>query len=88
VSDTCEVKDGRFVIPCGGLDELVVGPAAFSRARGVHVWDYYDMTTRVRSRTFFGIKTKEHPDGMLFNFCPICGTDISAPFMTDEAPAA
>jgi hypothetical protein len=77
----CTVSDGRFVEPCDGLAELVENPnSAFSRAKGITCWNYTNMETLKPSRRFYGVKSKSHPNGLLFNFCPLCGTDISAPF--------
>jgi hypothetical protein len=82
----CVVRDRLFVEPCFGLSDLVDIPhSAFSRGKGVARWAYTNLETCAPSRTFFGIKTKQHPKGMLFNFCPICGENISAPFMDRES---
>jgi len=78
----CTVRDDRFVEPCQSLDENTQNPAAaFSTAKGITRWAYTDMTTSKPSRTFFGVKSKAHPKGFLFNHCPFCGVDISAPFV-------
>lgn len=81
----CIVRDGMFVEPCPMLAEMTDTPnAGFSKAKGIARWHYTNMTTRTPSRTFFGAKSKAHPDGMLFNFCPWCGAKIDAPFATGD----
>lgn len=83
----CNVLDGNFVEPCTSLSENTDNAfAAAGRAKGITRWTYWDTVDRVPSRTFFGVKTKARPDGFLFNFCPFCGEDISAPFMDKEQP--
>lgn len=82
-NDVCSVKDGRFVLPCKGLSEIVQGQAAFSKAKGIREWQYFKRGVGA-SRSFIGARSDSHPDGLLFNFCPICGTDISAPFAPAE----
>jgi len=85
----CSVRDGSFVEPCQALADNVDNPAsAFSRAKGVTRWAYTNLRTHKPTRTFFGVKTRANPNGMLFNFCPWCGEDISAPFVDKDEPAA
>lgn len=84
----CTVREGHFVEPCTTLDENTDNPqAAFGKAKGITAWRYTSMTTHQPSRTFFGVKTKQNPNGHLFNFCPFCGEDISKPFMSEDDPA-
>lgn len=84
----CTVRDGRFVDACSTLlecaDNIIPG---FSKAKGIARWSYTNLTTLQPSRTFYGVKTKENPNGMLFNFCPFCGEPIDAPFLDDEEQA-
>ena len=81
----CSVREGNFVEPCTALSANTDNAfSAFSKAKGVTRWAYSDMTTHEPSRTFFGVKTKAHPDGFLFSFCPFCGVDISAPFASKD----
>ena len=77
----CEVREGRFIEPCDTLNSMVeiIAPG-FSRAKGIVRWTYTNVTTLQTSRIFFGMKSKDHPNGMLFNFCPWCGEQIDAPF--------
>lgn len=81
----CTVRDGRFVEPCDTLQELIdVMQPGFSRKRGVFLTSYTTLTTREPSRSFVGLKCDAFKNGMLFNFCPICGTKIDAPFASDD----
>jgi hypothetical protein len=79
------VLDDRFVEPCWSLSSMVENIApGFSAQKGVSCWSYSNMQTMQPSRRFYGIKSKAQPRGMLFNFCPWCGADISEPFMDKE----
>lgn len=82
----CSVTDERFVVPCstlaGVIDNNIPG---FSRAKGVFIQNLTNVNTGEASRSYVGIKSKAHPNGFLFNFCPFCGADISAPFMKGGA---
>lgn len=86
----CTVREGRFVDPCDTLESQTDNIAAgFSRAKGTARWHYTNINNRQPSRTFFGVKTRESPNGMLFNFCPWCGERIDAPFAdSDDEPEA
>ena len=85
----CSVRDGAFVEPCATLNSMVDNFApAFSKAKGVSCWTYTSMTTLKPARRFYGLKSKDHPNGMLFNFCPWCGEDISSPFTSKEEDEA
>lgn len=78
----CSVKDGAFVEPCKLLAEAVDNNIpGFSKAKGIFRQDLTNMTTGQPSRTMFGIKTKQFPNGLLFNNCPWCGEQIDAPFI-------
>lgn len=81
----CTVRDGLFVEPCETLarntDNHMPG---FSKARGIFRRELTNLNTLKPSRTYYGIKSKAHPNGFLFNVCPFCGEDISAPFTSDE----
>ena len=81
----CSVRDGLFVEPCETLasntDNYIPG---FSKAKGIFRRELTNRKTLKPSRTYYGIKSKAHPNGFLFNVCPFCGEDISAPFTHDE----
>lgn len=80
----CGVREGLFVEPCGALESVIDNNIpGFSKAKGVFISHLTNMTTMKPSRTYIGIKSKQRPNGFLFNFCPFCGTDISAPFKDD-----
>jgi hypothetical protein len=85
----CSVRDGRFVEPCTTLASTIENHTpAFSKAKGMAFWRYTNFRTGHPSRSFVGILSKSYPKGMLFNFCPFCGGNISAPFTeADDQPA-
>lgn len=83
----CTVRDSKFVEPCDALAELIdTHQPGFSRKRGMFQTTYSNIHTHEPSRSFVGIKCDAYKNGMLFNFCPVCGTDISAPFTEKDEP--
>jgi hypothetical protein len=87
----CKVTDGLFVEPCQTLEEVINNPhPGFSSRKGVAVWRLFkrEENGRVPSRTYFGIICEKYPNGFLFNNCPFCGVNISAPFMDKEEEEA
>ena len=81
----CVVEDGLFVRPCASLEGAVDNRApSFSKVKGVAHWALANVKTHKPSRDYFGLKSKKHPNGFLFNFCPWCGGDISAPFRSED----
>ena len=81
----CRVRDGLFVEPCDGLEGIIDNNMpGFSKAKGVFIQHLTNRVTLKPARTYVGIKSKQHSNGILFNFCPFCGVDISAPFMADQ----
>ena len=81
----CEVREGRFIDGCVTLEEMVANHTpGFSSTKGIAYWQLTNMATHKPSRSYYGVKTKEHPKGFLFNFCPFCGTQIDAPFNKDD----
>lgn len=76
----CSVKD-RHVIPCDALTaatEFGNPPPKTTKRTGIFAWELTNLETRKPSRTMFGAKTTEHPKGLIFNFCPWCGADLTA----------
>ena len=87
MKSTCTVRDGRFVEPCDSLEALIDNPTpGFSRRKGIARWALVNLKSHKPTRTYVGVLTREHPNGFLFNFCPICGSDISAPFTPTNEP--
>ena len=80
----CVVRDGRFVEPCNGLESQadLIGLDR-RKSFGIGRWEYSNIRTGKKTRTFYGVKSRANPDGMAFNFCPWCGTKIDAPFNPD-----
>lgn len=79
----CTVRDGRFVEPCKTLMEATDNHG-FSKARGIFRSELHNMKLMKPSRTYFGIKSKRFPNGILFNNCPFCGEEIDAPFNGED----
>lgn len=78
----CAVRDGLFVEPCATLAAAVDNSIpGFSKAKGIFRRELTNMATGEPARTYFGIKTKEFSNGILFNHCPWCGESIDGPFM-------
>lgn len=67
----CQIEDG-LITPCWALASVVSAPHV---RRGIVSWTCLNMTTRTLARRLYGIKTTEHPNGLVFNFCPFCGVD-------------
>jgi len=81
----CSVREGLFVDPCSSLQAVIGNNVpGFSKAKGVFLQTLHSRTIHEMTRQYVGIKSKQHPNGFLFNFCPFCGTDISAPFMPKD----
>ena len=81
----CTVRDGAFVEPCDALNSLIDNIApGFSKKRGIAKWSLSNWRTHKPSRSYVGIVTDEFRNGFLFNFCPVCGTKIDAPFAGDN----
>jgi len=85
MSSKCHVKDGLFVEPCDALNRAAdINTPSFTKAKGIAVWNMTNMNTGKPSRTYYGVKTKKHPNGLLFNCCPWCGERIDAPFAEEN----
>lgn len=81
----CQVRDGLFVDPCRTLEDNTDNPIpGFSKVKGIANWSLHNIKTGEPSRAYWGVKSKNHPNGFLFNYCPFCGQDISAPFQPKE----
>lgn len=77
MSEKCAI-DGRHVIPCAALSEASEGTKSGGRARGIYVWPLVNLDTHQPTRTMFGAVTTANPKGVIFNFCPWCGSDLRA----------
>lgn len=73
----CRVEDGRIVVPCYHLEEEVDGFAPAGKARGLYQWTFTNRKTGAQ-RILFGLKTAKSPKGIIFNYCPWCGADLTA----------
>jgi len=78
----CEVQGERFVEPCWVLDEM-----AQSSGKGINIWRAVGPAGP--SRTFMTLHSGKHAKkGVAMNYCPFCGTDISAPLRARQALAS
>lgn len=86
VRTECTVRDGRFVVPCDILAKATdVYHPSFSKTKGLFRVELFDRVKMEPSRSYHGVRTKAFDKGgILFNYCPFCGTDISAPFSPEE----
>lgn len=82
----CEVHEGR-INPCFGMIEILDGGPSGNR-KGVVCWNFVDLKTQKFTRNLYGVKSGKHvKNGMLFNFCPICGVEIHPqPDEDDNSP--
>lgn len=76
----CRVADGKFVEPCKALSDEIEWGSPAGAGKGLFKVTYTNMKTGKYSRSMVGIKNKMHPRGLLFNFCPWCGANISSHF--------
>jgi hypothetical protein len=83
------VRDGKFIEPCDTLSKAAeFGNPPRGKQRGIYEWRMVNMNTSQPTRSFFGVKTSEHPKGLAFNVCPWCGERIDAPFTEKSTEAA
>jgi hypothetical protein len=74
----CSVREGRFVDPCDSLDAASEYGHPTRRSKGLFAWALSNPNGP--TRTMYGVKSGEYvKEGMVFNFCPFCGANISAP---------
>jgi hypothetical protein len=76
----CTVE-GKHVRPCSALEEATEfgnPPPPKHKRTGIFAWALTDRETGQPSRTLWGAKTSQHPNGVIFNFCPWCGADLQA----------
>lgn len=87
----CAVESGRIVTPCSALESCITNrAAAISKKKGVALWTMVRVGAQQKteiSRVMVGLICDAHPNGILFSYCPFCGTSISAPFDGGEAEA-
>lgn len=78
----CTISDdGMHVKPCSSLAETTMFGNPRGKQRGIWRWALFNFNTNKPSRTYFGAKSGDHTDnGLIFNFCPYCGTQIDSPF--------
>jgi hypothetical protein len=83
----CTVRDGLFVEPCETLAKAIDNNSpAFSRIKGIMKWNMFSRKDHKPSRSYVGLRSKNYPDGILFNWGPFCGVRIDAPFAEPVEP--
>jgi hypothetical protein len=78
MSEKCTIRDGSHVEPCVALSAACEGQKSGGKSRGVFVWPLWNIKTGEPSRTMYGAVTSNNPKGLIFNYCPWCGTDLTA----------
>jgi hypothetical protein len=70
----CAVENNK-IIPCKGLDELY---EYVGKGKGVQLMHLTNIETGEHSRSMVLLKSGKHKDrGLVANFCPVCGANIS-----------
>jgi hypothetical protein len=78
----CTIRDEAFVEPCWALRETA--QPSWRRAKGIVIHALVNVETLEPSRRMYAVRSGDHPKGVLLNFCPFCGVDISAPFKNES----
>lgn len=83
----CLIKPGRQIAPCRGLTE-VIGRSHNDAGGGVRIAQLVKLTTFEASRQIVILHSGRHnKKGIVMNFCPFCGTDLT-PLLADGEEAA
>jgi hypothetical protein len=73
----CKV-DGKIIEPCETLKDSCEYGHPNGKKKGLFCWSLTNLNTGGESRRLFGAKSGEHlGKGIIFNFCPFCGTDMT-----------
>lgn len=74
--EKCRVE-GMRVIPCKFLQKASKGSIAARKSDGVFEWNFANLTSPERNtRVMFGVRSGEYKKGLIFNYCPFCGSDL------------
>ena len=72
----CKVEYG-ILSPCEVLKELIAEWHSYSKCKGVIFVTLTNVKTNKPSRSYVSMRSgKYEKNGMIMNFCPICGVDI------------
>lgn len=75
--ERCKV-DGKFVTACKTLENSCEYGNPRGKAKGNFCWDLKSMNIMRSTRRMFGAKSGQYTEkGIIFNFCPFCGTDLT-----------
>lgn len=81
----CEANEIGSVKACRALSAVVAGFGTDNR-KGILVWNFIKFDTGKLSRTAYGCKSgKFSNEGLVFSFCPFCGTDLRSDELKAEA---
>jgi len=76
----CEIRDGKFVVPCDTLNNCTEFGNPRGKQKGIWWYRWFNVKTDEPTISFFGAKSGDHVEkGMIFHFCPFCGTRIDEP---------
>lgn len=67
--------DNSNLKPCTALRE-VCDTNGLSKKKGVYIPFFMNMETETSRQPYAALKCGKYPDGIVFGFCPFCGTKI------------
>jgi hypothetical protein len=80
--EKCKVE-GKIITACKTLEASCEYGHPKGKQKGQYCWSLTDMKTGNESRRLFGIKSGDHiQKGIIYNFCPFCGTDLTGAQVT------
>lgn len=85
----CTIRDGKFVDPCALLAETTNVGHPTRTGKGIWSWQWSILAPEgvTPTLTVYGTKSGVHvAKGMLFNYCPFCGTRIDGPALARSRP--
>ena len=75
--------DGLFVTGCSALEKVAELP--HGKSKGIKKVSTHNTITGKPFRTYYMVRSGDHKErGLILNFCPMCGTDISKMFRDEE----
>ena len=70
----CTVEKEKFVSPCDTLKKAI----EHNSKKGIFYWKFTNTDTGKISMLLFGTRSGYYKDeGIIFNYCPFCGVNIS-----------
>ncbi len=74
MSNKC-VMVGQMLTPCDALNKII-DHNPIGKAKGLVFWEFTSTKTGKKTKSYAGARTKQFPDGIVFNHCPMCGEKI------------